>query len=342
MKWRRLYCAIAVLTVAGLAARPESLWENRQAVADTAETHVERARLAAGTDWTTLFGLCNPPKPSPAIQNDQASPTPSGPPPRSEWYAEPAKVFDNLYFLGDKEDYSAWAVTTSAGIILIDALWDYSVEDQVAGGLKKLGFDPATLKYVVVSHGHADHAGGARFLQERFGARVIMSDPEWNTLAKNSEPWPKPTRDLVASDGQKLTLGDTTLTLHVTPGHTPGTISTLIPVRDGGKPHLVAAWGGTAFNFTISPGKDARYWFQTYSQSAQRFRDVVTKAGADALIANHHSLDQSQRKLAALANRKPGTPHPYVVGNDAVRRYLTVADECAKANLIRLGSSSGV
>ena len=52
------------------------------------------------------------------------------------------KVFDNLYFLGQTE-YSVWAVTTSQGIIVIDTIFDYSVEDEVVGGLKKLGLDPA-------------------------------------------------------------------------------------------------------------------------------------------------------------------------------------------------------
>ena len=49
-------------------------------------------------------------------------------PPREQWHAEPVKVFDNLYFVGQTE-YSAWAVTTSDGIILIDTIFDYSVED---------------------------------------------------------------------------------------------------------------------------------------------------------------------------------------------------------------------
>ena len=56
---------------------------------------------------------------------------------------------------------------------------------------------------------------------------------------------PKPKRDMVATDGQKLTLGDTTLTFYLTPGHTLGTVSILIPVKDNGKPHLVFSysWG---------------------------------------------------------------------------------------------------
>ena len=83
------------------------------------------------------------------------------------------KVFDNLYFVGQSE-YSAWAVTTTEGIILIDTLFDYSVEDAVVGGLKTLGLDPATIRYAVVTHPHPDHHGGAKHLQDR-GARVIMA-----------------------------------------------------------------------------------------------------------------------------------------------------------------------
>ena len=94
-------------------------------------------------------------------------------------------------------------------------------------------------------------------------------------------------------------------------------------MKDGGKSHLVAEWGGTGFNFTLTPDKPQRYWFETYSKSAERFREIVTKAGADALISNHTSLDGSTTKLAALARRRRGDPHPYVIGNDGVKRYLT-------------------
>jgi metallo-beta-lactamase class B len=131
---------------------------------------------------------------------------------------------------------------------------------------------------------------------------------------------------MVVTDGQKLTLGDTTLTFYLTPGHTLGTVSTLIPVKDNGQPHLVAEWGGTGFNFQRSPER-----FATYAASAEKFRDIATRAGADALISNHTNLDGSKTKMPALAIRKPGDPHPYVIGTDGVRSFLTVAAECAKA-----------
>jgi metallo-beta-lactamase class B len=326
---------LATCLIIGLAAASV----RGQSGADSMEAHVSAAKVAAGQEHTAVFNtLCVAPPPAPVAQPAQAQQPgskPQGPPPRSQWHVEPAKVFDNLYYLGQSE-YSAWAVTTSDGIIVIDALFDYSVEDEIVNGLSKLGLDPTTIKYVLVSHGHIDHAGGAKLLQERFGARVILSAADWDLIGRNTQAWPKPKRDIVAIDGQRLTLGDTTLTLYVTPGHTPGTISTLIPVRDQGKPHVAAEWGGTGFNFTITPDKPQKFWFEAYSNSADRFREAVAKAGADVLIANHPSQDGAKMKLAALASRKPGDPNPYVIGNDSVKRYLTMVGECAKAGLLRL------
>ncbi len=335
--------AVLLISATGLAVATAIVSVLGQGGADTAEKHVAAARAAAGKEHTAVFNsLCTTPAPAaaparasaPATPARAAAPRPSGPPDRSQWHAEPVKVFDNLYYLGQTE-YSAWAVSTSGGIIVIDALYDYSVEDEVVNGLNKLGLDPATIKYVLVSHGHIDHAGGARLLQDRFGAHVIMSAADWDLIGRNTGAWPKPKRDMVATDGQRLTLGDTTLTMYLTPGHTPGTISTLIPVKDNGTPHVAAEWGGTGFNFTITPDKPQRFWFETYSSSADHFRDAVTKAGADVLIANHPNQDGSKMKLAALAERKPGEPHPYVIGNDSIKRYLTMVGECAKAGLAR-------
>jgi len=293
--------------------------------ADTVEAHVAAAKAAAGDRHSYIFNsLCIRPAAGPNTGGaDEASPTPS------VFHAEPVKVFDNLYFVGEKE-YSAWAVITSEGIILVDTIWDYSIADEVVGGLKKLGFDPAQIKYAVVTHGHRDHVGGAKYLQDHFGTRIILSAADWDLVEQSPRVTVKPKRDLVATDGQKLTLGDTTLTLYLTPGHTLGTVSVLIPVKDNGKPHLVAEWGGTGFNFEHS-----RERFRTYVASAERFGDIVAKSGADVLIANHTNLDGSKVKLPALAARKPGDENPWVIGNAAVRGYVKVAEECARASLLQ-------
>jgi len=297
------------------------------------DAHMALAKAAAGETYQNLFNfLCTVPAPRSGGPRGgaRAGGPPPGPPERSTWYVEPVKVFDNLYFVGQSE-YSAWAVTTSEGIILFDTLFDYSVEEQVAGGLKKLGLDPATIKYAVVSHPHPDHHGGARFLQDRYGTRVLMSAADWDVIDRL--PGTKPTRggvtSGVATDGQKLTLGDTTVTLYITPGHTPGTLSALIPVREGGRTHVAALWGGTGLN--------ADRESQTmYVQSARRFNDIARQAGADIILSNHTDWDGSKAYLPRLATRAPGTANPYVVGNAAVRRYLTVAEECATSRLMRL------
>jgi metallo-beta-lactamase class B len=313
------------------------------AAQDTPDSHVAAARAAAGQEYTALFNqLCPAAPAAPQAQGGQggargargaganaAAPQGQrrGAPDSSTWHAEPVKVFDNLYFVGMTE-YSAWAVVTSQGIIVIDTIYDYSVEDEIVGGLRKLGFDPANIKYAIVSHAHTDHSGGARYLQDKFGTRIVLSAADWDLFESNTPEAARPKRDIVATEGYKLTLGDTTLTLHLTPGHTPGTISTIIPVRDQGRPHVVAEWGGTAFNFTPSAAA-----FQTYIDSAKRFSDIVTRAGVDVIISNHTNYDGSKTKLPALAARKAGDAHPYVVGNESVKRYLKVAEECATARL---------
>jgi metallo-beta-lactamase class B len=106
--------------------------------------------------------------------------------------------------------------------------------------------------------------------------------------------------------------------------------------------HLAAAWGGTAFNWVanraayITPERPDRFWFATDSASARRFKEITAKAGADVIIANHTIFDGSKTKIPALDRRKPGDPHPYVIGTEGVQRYLTVADECAQAGLARV------
>src|SRR5262245_10574936 len=132
------------------------------------DAHFAKARAAASNDFTDIFdtscGLIRPEAiitPVPAPARGTAPAAAPGPPPRAAWHADPVKVFDNLYFVGQTE-YSAWAITTSAGIIVMDAIYNYSVEDEVINGLRTLGLDPKQIKFVAISHAHGDHVGGAK------------------------------------------------------------------------------------------------------------------------------------------------------------------------------------
>src|SRR5690606_32011858 len=123
-------------------------------------------------------------------------------------------------------------------------------------------------RYVIISHGHGDHSGGAAILQ-RLGARIVMSEADWE-LYENSTA-DSATRDIVATDGMALTLGNSTVRTHLTPGHTHGTISTVLPVHDGGTPHMAAVWGGTLFNFRDNPDDPRDLRLRDYADSAKRF-----------------------------------------------------------------------
>ena len=128
---RQVFAALLVLCAgAAQAAEPK---------ADSADAFLARAKAAAAFDFPgTLVRVCVAPQTAPG-----ADVAPEPPPARSTWYTDPAKVFDNLYFVGTKI-HSSWALTTSQGIILIDTLYDYASEEAIVGGLKKLGLDPAS------------------------------------------------------------------------------------------------------------------------------------------------------------------------------------------------------
>jgi metallo-beta-lactamase class B len=294
-----------------------------------AQIHFEAADRAAGTDFIGPLLLCNQARPDalkrvmPSANELRSEGAVPGQPP------EPTQVFDNLFYVG-VDNVTAWAVVTSQGIILIDALnnkkdW----VDRIEPGMRKLGLDPAQIKYVVVTHGHGDHFGGSAYLAQTYHAHILMSDADW-TLAPSMLDKPifdaPPPRDKVIHDGEKLTLGGETIRMYVTPGHTLGTVSVLIPVTDQGRRHVVALWGGTGFNFPHTPTR-----FKQYSDSAQRFERLARAAGADVPLSNHPEIDAVLKKIALLKHRGPKDPNPFVMGEDGVGRFLSTVSECALA-----------
>ncbi|HET7158628.1 MAG TPA: MBL fold metallo-hydrolase, partial [Burkholderiales bacterium] len=216
---------------------------------------------------------------------------------RAMWYAEPAKVFDNLYFVGGKI-HSAWALTTREGIILIDTIYPYNSEELIVGGMKKVGLDPKDIKYVVVSHAHQDHIGGAEMLQKRYGTRVVMSAPDWELVEKypNRFKTMAPKRDIVATDGMKLTLGDSTVSIWFTPGHTDGTISFTFQVLDRAKPVNVVYSGGTALVYEWHTPEWSIRNMQTYINSQRHLATKAKETGATVLISNHSEFDNAYNK----------------------------------------------
>ncbi|MFI9485929.1 MBL fold metallo-hydrolase [Promicromonospora sp. NPDC052451] len=231
---------------------------------------------------------------------------------------EPTRIFDDVAVVGT-DFVSATALETSDGVILVDALESRDqAADILVPGLRRLGVDPARIRYVVAAHGHADHFGGAQYLADRYGARVLMSAADWDVAAADGSP-DVPERDLVITDGQRLTLGGTTVRLWLTPGHTPGTVSPVFPVRWHGRRHTAMLWGGTGLPEAASGKRD-------YLRSVIRYAALMRRAGVDVELNNHAQTDHGLERLRALRDGSAGRDNPFVLGRAGAQRFMRVLE----------------
>ena len=250
-------------------------------------------------------------------------------------YVKPTQVFDNLYFVGN-HSVASWILETSEGLILIDAMnSNNQAENIIVKGMHELGLDPENIRYLVITHAHGDHYGGQEYLVSKFAPKVVMSDRDWSELEKpvqeiNNPKWGKaPSRDVTVNDGDHITLGDTTLELYVTPGHTLGTLSMIMPLRDGDDTHYGALWGGTGLNFGPQVER-----IKLYANSAERLRALGEEKGVDVFLSNHPTRDNSIERIHALTERKIGTKHPFVDDN-ALSAFELLRD-CSMAQAIKV------
>jgi len=199
--------------------------------------------------------------------------------------------------------------------------------------MMSVGLDPKDVKWVVLTHSHGDHYGGAPYFQN-LGAKVISSDLDWKVMEappRRANDAPAPTRDItISDDGQTMTFGDTEVTFYFTPGHTVGTLSTIFPVTDRGQTHLVGFYGGVGLPRTVETKR-------TQIASLVKWRAVTKEAGVDAQIGNHPLNDESLERMEQLLYRRPQDLNPYVLGVDMYQNYLGVQEECVRFSLARDG-----
>ena len=251
---------------------------------------------------------------------------------------DPLKVFDNLYYVGF-EQVGTWTLDTGAGLILFDTLNNpKEAEDVLVPGLKQLGLDPANIKYIVLSHGHADHFGGAPYFQEHYNTPVMMTAADWDLIARPPGPNASaaarnrvlPKRDRIINDGDTLTLGNATIRFGIYPGHTPGTIMMSVPVMDHG---VRRVWLVPAGALQV-PDKES--W-----QAFQHIINDYFKKEMPEMVFNSHPLTMNDG-LAKMAQirRNPTGPNPYVLGKDKTARYLDIMLACRKAWVVEKDPSA--
>jgi metallo-beta-lactamase class B len=220
----------------------------------------------------------------------------------------PFKIFDDLYYIGI--DYvCAYILKTSDGLIMIDTLYGDFVNHPVEA-MRQLGLNPKDIKYVLVTHGHQDHFGGAKQIQEISGARVVMTDADWALMERGNRGAADSMvrRDIVAKDGETLKLGDTGVKFYVTPGHTPGVLSMEFTVHESGKAHKAFLFGGA--NVTSNRPED----FEMFISSVKRLSSTLS--GIDVNLTSHPWQAGILERAEKLQSRKPGAPNPFVAPED--------------------------
>ena len=296
------------------------------AQADAFDQHLEAARERAGTEWTGVVDhMCTRGQVVTGSANDPL--------------IEPVQIFDNVYAIG-RTSTVVYVITTSEGLILIDSGYPDQVDSVLLAGMEQLGLDPRDIEYVIVLHGHADHYGGSPHLQGRFGARVVASEADWDMMDRigldGGQP-PGPTRDVTAAEGEPIRLGEAVVTPFLVPGHTPGAISVVFPVRDGADSHTAAVFGGTAL--TVPRLGDA---LPQYLQSIDRFASIAFDLGVNVVLQNHPLFDGMPGKLERLRDRGAGERHPFVLdAPDSYERFMATLSECSQAQVAAAENREG-
>jgi metallo-beta-lactamase class B len=178
--------------------------------------------------------------------------------------------------------------------------------------MKKLGLDPSAIKVIFISHEHFDHYGGVQYLKKNVcpDAKVAMSLTGWNMLQIVNSEWAyigsRPQSvDIYLNDGMKIKIGSEIFQIVATPGHSPGCLSFIFPVKDNGENHMAGIMGGSA----VWP---TQVETSLYKSSIEYFKAVALAAKCDVGLLFH----SQESDFAQLRNRKPGEPNPLVIGTD--------------------------
>jgi len=223
--------------------------------------------------------------------------------------AAPFTVIGNIHYVGT-ESVSAFLITAPDGHFLLDGIVPQSAP-QILENIRTLGFDPADVKYLLNSHAHIDHAGGLAALKRATGAVMVASAADKPILEAGDVfygpsagmKFPPVRVDQLIADGETLTLGEVTLTAHLTPGHTPGCTSWSVPVigADGAAHKAFLHCSATVAGQKLVP--------ESYPGMVESYRltfEKVRTIEADVFLANHDNFfglkDKRARLLAGDAN----------------------------------------
>jgi len=242
----------------------------------------------------------------------------------------PFRIIGNVHYVG-ASGVSSFLITTPQGHILLDTGFESTVP-RIQESVTKLGFRLADIKLLLSSHAHLDHTGGHARMKELTGASIVMSEADAALLASGgANDFPpnesgmmnyRPAKaERLVRDGQKVTLGDTTLVCHLSPGHTKGCTSWSMEVTDNGAVHHVVFFGSTTILTGVPLVNNAKY--PEIANDLKKTYQTLKALPCDVFLAPHAGFFGMAEKVERMQS---GKANPFVEPGE-FRAYLVKAEK---------------
>jgi metallo-beta-lactamase class B len=210
----------------------------------------------------------------------------------------PHKIVGNVYYVGTKT-LSSFLIVTPQGNILMDSTYERNVRT-IEKSIEQLGFKFSDTKILLGNHAHGDHMEGDALVKELTGAQVVSMAEDVPALKAMKPGGKEHPVDRIIHDGDTVTLGDATLTAHLTAGHTRGATAWTMPVTDAGKTYQVVFYSSLRPPVVLTP--------PVIDEFNHSFA-VVRTLPCDVPLGDHPAEYGMTEKYAKL---KPGAPNPFI------------------------------
>jgi metallo-beta-lactamase class B len=214
------------------------------------------------------------------------------------------KVMDNFYYVGTKE-LASFLIVTPEGNILMNSNYESSVP-LIRANVEKLGFKFTDIKILIAGHAHPDHVEGDALVKSLTGAQFVVGRLDEAATRAFMPGGKEHPIDRLVDEGDKVTLGGTTLTAHVMPGHTRGCLAWTLDLKEDGKTYRTLVECSLNGQFVRS--------LEQYPGILDDFRATYKKARtlpAEVWVSSHASFYGLAEKYAKLEKRAPGDPNPF-------------------------------